>query len=93
MDKLAAVKASQSKIDRLIVANLGEYSNLQGALSKLISEPNAETASEVENQFEVIASGLEAIRNAIATLATVVSGDGNVEEIDAVQDENGMRIS
>ena len=92
--KYAAIHNSSAKINRLILSNVSDVASLLGCIENLISEPSETSAKEIDDQFQKITSGLEAIRNSITTLAQVlVSDDGEVDTVDAQQEENGLRLS
>lgn len=96
MQKLARLEKGTANINRLIVANLRHYSELEQTVSSFVSSPNEDTLKIIDEQFEKCTSGLEAIRNAVAYVAmTAIDIEPNPEDevtLSGVEEGDGIRL-
>lgn len=90
-NKYAALATASAKVNRLIIANIAEYAQIQELVEDFIANPTAEAAEVLDVQFNRIANGFEAVRNSIGMLANrAVSED--VDAVDVTFDERGQRL-
>jgi len=68
-NKYAALTTASAKVNRLIIANIAEYAQIQELVEDFIANPTAEAAEVLDVQFNRIANGFEAVRNSIVTIA------------------------
>jgi hypothetical protein len=92
LQKHAAVFAGQSKVNRLIIANISEMAEMQGLLEQFVSSPSPELAQQISEHFNKIGNSFQAVGNAITTLVSTVVDEEPPDEIDVVFDENGARL-
>lgn len=97
MVKLAAMEKGAANVNRLIVANLRNYSDLTAAVQGFISEPSEEKAEELDRCFSYCEQAHEAIRAAVANVAIVSMGSEATDEdgklaVGGVEDQDGVRL-
>lgn len=98
MTKLAAMERGAANINRLIVENLRNYSNLNVAVQQFLANPGDETATVLDERFDNCEQGFEAVRAAVANVAVVamdaeiVDAEGKLA-IGGTEDEDGIRLS
>lgn len=91
MDKLAAISNKRAQINEIVINHIRRYAALNDALDDLIRVPGEEMAAGVDSVFNAIASDLSQLQNSITTLANMLVND-EVEEIDGIEEENGIRL-
>ncbi len=94
MNKFAVVSTKSAKVNRLILANIAEYAQMQELLENFIANPSSELAEQIDEHCKRVSAGFSAVQNAINVLAeTVVTDDvDNLETIDVSFDKNGARL-
>jgi hypothetical protein len=97
MTKLAAMERGTANINRLIVANLRNYSELESVVQSFVSNPSEESAQRIDEQFDACARGFEAIRQAVSNVALVafdadMTDDDGKLPISGEAEEDGLRL-
>lgn len=98
MTKLAAMEKGAANINRLIVDNLRNYSDLNVAVQEFLANPGDETAAVLDERFASCEQGFEAVRAAVANVAFVaMDADLTDEEgklaVGGTEEEDGIRLS
>lgn len=94
--KLARLEKGTANVNRLIVANLRNYSDLEKVVSDFVSDPSENSAHEIDTMFEKCVQGLETIRNAVSYVAMMAIDDDSEQEemhLFGVQEEDGVRLN
>ncbi len=97
MTKLASLERGSSNINRLIVANLRNYSDLEEAVQAFLVHPSDEAAQELDARFAACDEGANAIRQAVAQVAMTAFDSIQTEEdgtlpVSGVDEEDGVRL-
>jgi hypothetical protein len=93
MDKYAALTSRSAKIDKTILEHIGQCVNLKSYVENLLLNPTEDNIKEVQDFFNDAVNGMVAVGNSISTfIKTVQSDDGSVEEVDVLEDEDGVRL-
>jgi hypothetical protein len=86
-----------ANINRLIVTNLRNYSDLTAAVQGFLSDPGEDQAAILDECFSACEQGHEAIRAAVANVALISMGQEATDEegklsVGGVEDEDGIRL-
>lgn len=92
-DKYAAITNKRAQINSMVIDNIARYVALSDVLDEMVRNPCDQSASAVDGVFRALATDLNQLQNAITTLANViVSEDGEIDEVDGVEEEDGIRL-
>lgn len=97
MTKLATLERGTSNMNRLIVANLRNFSDLEQAVQGFVTNPSDEQAALIDSQFEECEKGFAAIRQAVSQVALVAIDADQTDEdghlpLSGVDEEDGVRL-
>jgi hypothetical protein len=89
MNKIASLNTS---LNRLLLANIGQYAQIQSLIDDFVDNPTAEGAVAIDEHFNKVAGGFESVRNAINNLATEIISDDEDQSVEVIFDKRGMRL-
>lgn len=92
LQKYAALATGSAKVNRLIIANIADYAQIQAMLEEFVANPTADLAEELDSQFNKVTAGLDAVKNAVSKVANMVVGTEAEDEVDVTFDERGARL-
>lgn len=97
MTKLAALERCTSNMNRLIVSNLRNFSDLEQAVQDFVTNPSDEQAEVIDTQFSECDKGFAAIRQAVSQVALVAIDADQTDEdghlpLSGVDEEDGVRL-
>jgi hypothetical protein len=97
MTKLAAMERGSANINRLIIANLRNYSELGAAVQEFLANPGEESGEALDIQFASCEQGFDAIRAAVANVAMVAIDAEQIDDegklpVSGVDEEDGVRL-
>lgn len=96
--KLAAMERGAANVNRLIVDNLRNYTELNAAVQAFLADPGEETGEGLDERFAACEQGFESVRAAVANVALVAMGAEPEEDeegkvaLAGVIDEDGIRL-